>query len=78
MKDIMASVVSAVIPMSAVSSVVYMIKDKVIYRELLAYLPAALIGGVAGAFLLDKLKFKTVRKIFAGMILYAGIKMILN
>lgn len=78
MKDIMATIVSAVIPMSVISAAVYMIKGKMIYTELPIYLPAALIGGIAGAFLLDKLKFKIVKKIFAGMIIYAGIRMILD
>ncbi|MCL2773794.1 MAG: sulfite exporter TauE/SafE family protein, partial [Oscillospiraceae bacterium] len=58
MKNIMATTVSAVIPMSVISSAVYMIKGRVIYKELLTYLPAALIGGIIGALLLDKLKFK--------------------
>ena len=58
-KDIMAAVISAVIPMSIISAVIYIAKDKIIYKELLTYLPAALIGGIIGAFLLDKLKFKT-------------------
>ena len=78
MKDILATTVSAVIPMSAVSSIVYMLKGSVMYKELLTYLPAALIGGIAGAFLLDKLKFTIVKKIFAGMIIYAGIRMIFS
>ena len=78
MKDIMATTISAVIPMSMISAVVYMIKGKIIYKELLTYLPAALIGGIIGAVLLDRLKFKIVKKIFAGMIIYAGIRMIIN
>ena len=77
-KDIMATTVSVVIPMSIVSSVIYMTNGKMIYKELWLYLPAALIGGITGAFLLDKLKFVTVRKIFAVMIIYAGIRMILK
>ena len=75
-KDIMATVICAVIPMSIISSVVYMTKGNMIYKELLTYLPAALIGGIIGAFVLDKLKFKIVKKLFAVMIIYAGIKMI--
>ena len=77
MKDIMATTISVVIPMSIVSSVIYMTKGKIIYKELLTYLPAALIGGIIGAFVLDKLKFKIVKKLFAVMIIYAGIRMIL-
>jgi len=75
MKDIMAMIISIVIPMSIISSVIYMIKGNIIYGELLKYLPAALIGGITGAFLLDKLKFKIVKKLFAAMIIYAGIRM---
>jgi len=77
-KDIMATIISVVIPMSIVSSVIYMAKGKIIYKELLMYLPAALIGGLIGAFLLDKLKYKIVKKLFAIMIIYAGIRMILK
>jgi len=78
MKDILATTVSAVIPMSVISSAVYMLKGRIIYKELLTYLPAALIGGIIGALLLDKLKFKIVKKIFAAMLIYAGIRMIFN
>ena len=77
-KDIMATTVSVAIFMSIVSSVIYMTKDKIIYKELWTYLPAALIGGIIGAVLLDKLKFKIVKKLFALMIIYAGIRMILK
>ena len=76
-KNIMAAVISVAIPMSIVSSVIYMIKGNVVYKELLLYTPAALIGGIIGAFLLDKLKFKIVKKLFAVMIIYSGIRMIL-
>ena len=76
-KDIMAMIISAVIPMSIVSAIIYMTKGNIIYSELLAYLPAALTGGIIGALLLDKLNFKIVKKLFAVMIIYAGIKMIL-
>ena len=78
MKDIMATTVSVVIPMSIISSVIYMTKGRIIYQELLIYLPAALTGGITGAFLLDKIKFKIVKKLFAVMIIYAGIRMMVN
>ena len=77
MKDILATVVACVIPMSVISAAVYMINGKIICSQLPVYLPAALIGGLTGAFLLDKLKFKIIKKIFAALIIYAGIRMIL-
>ena len=78
MKDIMAMIVASVIPMSIVSAVVYMLKGTLIYSKLAVYLPAALIGGIIGAFLLEKLKFKFIKKIFAVLIIYAGVRMILG
>ena len=78
MKNIMAMIVASVIPMSIVSAVMYMIKGNMIYKELAVYLPGALIGGIIGAFLLDKLKFKIIKKIFAALIIYAGVRMILG
>ena len=78
MKDIMVMIVACVIAMSTVSALVYMLKGTLVYNKLPVYLPAALIGGVAGAFLLEKLKFKFIRKIFAALIIYAGVRMILG
>jgi hypothetical protein len=78
MKDIMAMIVACIIPLSVISAVVYMIKGTLVYGKLAVYLPAALIGGIIGAFLLDKLKFKFIKKIFAVLIVYAGVRMILG
>ena len=78
MKDTMAMIVACIIPMSVISAVIYMLKGALACGQLAVYLPAALIGGLAGAFLLDKLKFKFVRKLFAALIIYAGARMILD
>ena len=78
MKNIMAMIVACIIPVSIVSAIIYIIKGNIIYKELAVYLPGALIGGVTGAFLLDKLKFKFIKKIFAVLIIYAGVRMILG
>jgi len=78
MKDIMAMIVACIIPMSIISAIIYMIKGTLVYNKLPVYLPAALIGGIAGAFLLDKLKFKFIQKIFAALLIYAGVRMILG
>ena len=77
MKDILATVVACVIPVSAVSAVVYMLRGNIIYSALAVYVPAAFIGGLVGALLLEKLKFRIVKKIFAALIIYAGVRMLL-
>ena len=77
-KDMMANIIAAVVPMSVVSAGMYMIRGDIKYGELSLYLPAAVIGGIAGAFLLSKLKPKIIRKIFAVMIIYAGVQMLVR
>ena len=77
MKDILATIIAAIIPVSMVSAVVYMIRGEIIYRVLPIYLPAALVGGIVGALLLQRLHFKIIKKIFAVLIIYAGIRMVL-
>ena len=77
MKDILATIIAAIIPVSMVSAVVYMIRGEMIYRALPIYLPAALVGGIVGALLLQRLHFKIIKKIFAVLIIYAGIRMVL-
>lgn len=77
-KDIMANTIAVVVIMSAVSATIYMFRGEIRYGELAAYIPAAVIGGLTGAVLLNKLKSKIVRKIFAVMIIYAGIQMLLK
>ena len=77
MKDILATIIAAIIPVSIVSAIVYMIRGEIIYNALAVYLPAALIGGIAGALLLQRLHFKIIKKIFAALIIYAGVRMVL-
>ena len=75
-KDIMANIIAVVVPISAVSAAIYMIRGEIVYGELMPYIPAAVIGGLAGAILLNKLKPKIIKKIFAVMIIYAGTQML--
>jgi len=77
MKDILATIIAAIIPVSIVSAVVYMIRGEIIYTALPVYLPAALTGGIIGALLLQRLHFKIIKKIFAALIIYAGVRMVL-
>jgi len=77
-KDIMANTIAVVVPMSVVSVIAYMIRGEILYGELALYLPAAVIGGLSGAALLNKLKPNIIKKIFAAMIIYAGVQMLLK
>ena len=72
-KDIFASCVCSILPMSVVSAVVYLSKGSFNFKDILIYIPSALAGGYAGAKLLDRLKSNLVRRVFCVILIVAGI-----
>ena len=76
-RDIFASVVATVLPLSAVSAAVYGAKGMGDTSLLLKLAVPAAVGGVIGAFLTDKLDTKILRKIFAIIMITGGINMLL-
>ena len=75
-KDIFAMTVGAVILMSCSSLYFYLKNGYVSFSDTSGYLLPAAIGGIIGAFLLDKLNASLMKKIFAVLVIYAGITLI--
>lgn len=75
-KDVFASVLPVTCALSAVSVVMYIIKGKINFSfDSLIYLPSAIVGGLCGAFLLNKIKVKWLKNIFSVLVVYAGLSM---
>lgn len=75
-RDIFATVIAIVLPMSLVSLWVYATEGSIDFGNAAEYLLPGVAGGVSGAFLLNKINVKLLKKIFAVMVVYAGIKML--
>ena len=74
---VFANAVATMLPVSAVSLVLYLLKGYIsIDNGLISLLPSALIGGILGAFLLTKLNVKIVKIIFAFLVTISGIMMV--
>ncbi len=78
-KDVFATAVASILPLSLVSTVIYMISGSAdgvsgVYR----YLIPAVIGGAVGAFFLDKIKSKALKRLFAVLVMWAGLSMVLR
>ncbi len=78
-KDVFATAVASILPMSAVSVFMYMSGGNApdasgAYK----YLLPAVIGGAVGALLLDRIKSRLLGKIFAALVMWAGLSMILR
>ncbi|MBO7148420.1 MAG: sulfite exporter TauE/SafE family protein [Clostridia bacterium] len=74
-RDAFASVIAIVLPMSVVSAWLYIEEGNVSVSDASGYLLPAVLGGITGAFFLDKINLKFLKKLFALLVVYAGIKM---
>lgn len=75
-KDNFATTLCATLPISAVSAVIYF-RNSNVDTELISRLALpAIMGGVLGAFLVDKINKKWLNVIFAVLVIYSGICMI--
>lgn len=75
-KSVYAINIAAVVAMSAVSAVVYIINGKLQLQNAVLYILPAAAGGLCGAFLLQKIKISYLNKILAVITIYAGVKML--
>lgn len=74
---IFANAVATMLPISIVSFGFYLIKGYItLDKNVLSLIPSAIIGGILGAFLLTKLRFKTIKIIFAFLVTVSGFLMI--
>lgn len=74
-KDIYAFTLCVTLALSLVSLFVYVRKGAVDFNESVRYGIAAIPGGVIGAYLLDRLNGKIVKRIFAVLLIVAGANM---
>ncbi|MBQ4117080.1 MAG: sulfite exporter TauE/SafE family protein [Clostridia bacterium] len=74
-KDIYAFTLCVTLALSVVSLFVYVGKGAVNFTESVRYGVAAIPGGIIGAYLLDRLNGKIVKRIFAVLLIVAGANM---
>ena len=63
--------------MSFAGAVFHLSNNVISFKDVLPYLPASIIGGLAGAFIFSKIKPKLLNIIFSLLIIFAGIRMLL-
>ena len=73
-----ASSVAIILPLSLVSFIFYLIDGRLSFDQGIPYILPGIIGAIIGPVLLRKIPSKLLRKIFAILIVYAGIRMVLR
>ena len=77
-KDCFSMTIAVTTVFSVVSLFGYLKNGSISPQELSPVIVPAFLGGITGAVLLDKIQLNLLRKIFAGLIIYAGISLILR
>ena len=75
-RDRFATVIAVILPLSVISAVTY--GDKLNFSAASSYILPGILGGIAGGLLLDKMSVKIVKKLFALMVIWAGINFLMK
>lgn len=73
-----ATSICIILVLSIISTVVYWKNGNIPFVETLYYIPAGLIGAIAGAFLLKKISNDLLKRIFGIVIVISGIRLLLK
>ena len=77
-RDVFANALCIMLPISAVSCVSYAIAGNLTVSGIGVYAIPAVLGGIVGGILLGKIKFTALRKLFAALVIYSGIALIIK
>ncbi len=73
-----ATAISIILPLTAVSAIVYLINNNVNLSDAYVYIIPGIIGSFVGAAFLPKIPSDILSKIFSIFMIYAGIRMFLK
>ena len=76
-KQAFATCVAAILPLSAVSAAVYLLRQPFDWAAALPYLIGGLAGGLVGGRLFHRVSVTWLRGLFAAFLLYGGVRYLL-
>lgn len=78
LKESHSTAVAVLLPISLVSVLSYIRAGHVNFSDASPYIIPSVIGAVVGTYLLQKIPTALLKKIFAGFMLYAGVRLLLR
>ena len=73
-----ATAISVTLPLSLVSGWLYLNAGTFTLKEAYPYLLPGLLGAVMGSFLLKRISTRLLQRLFAALVLYAGMRLLLS
>ena len=77
-REVFANALCVMLPISAVSCVGYALMGEISADGLGAFIIPAILGGLCGGVLLGRIKAGALKKLFAAIVIYSGIMMIIK
>ena len=77
-KEAQACTIAVILPLCILSAMIYRLRGYYTFTESFGYIPFAFLGGISGTLILKKIPDSVLKKIFAGFMLYLGIRMFLR
>ena len=77
-KDIFANALCIMLPISFVSCIIYAARGNLDLSGISHYALPAILGGAAGAFLLDRISTTALKKLFSGLVVYSGVMLMIK
>ena len=77
-RDVFANALAVMLPVSFVSLISYFLSGRLVGDRFGIYALPAALGGIIGALILDRLKISFLKKLFAVIVIWSGIYMILR
>lgn len=77
-RDIFANALCVMLPISALSCILYATSGNLSISGLGVYILPAILGGIAGGAMLGKIKTSFLKKLFGALVIYSGITLIMK
>ena len=71
-----ATALMVIVPLSAVSAVLYLVQGRVGFADALPWLPGSLLGAYWGSRLMPKIATGWLKLLFGGLMLWGGVRLL--
>lgn len=71
-----ATALMVIVPLSAVSAVLYLVQGRVGFADALPWLPGSLLGAYLGSRLMPKIAIGWLKLLFGGLMLWGGVRLL--
>ncbi len=77
-KEAHTNAIAVILPITVLSSTMYLLKGYVTFKDAFIYMPTGLVGALIGTYILHKISPLLLKRVFGGLMIYAGIRLLLK